>query len=65
MKDCCNRCHNSPVDLTHMFWSCPKLTNHWDTIFKVLSEALNLNIYPMPACVSFGFRGRSHFNINE
>lgn len=29
MADVCDRCGGSPCNLTHMFFSCPALTNFW------------------------------------
>lgn len=55
--DTCNRCHNSLADLTHMFWFCPQLTNYWDTILKVLSESLSLNLQPNTWTCIFGVQG--------
>lgn len=30
--DCCNRCQQSPGNYTHMFWSCPNLSNCWSQV---------------------------------
>ena len=39
VADTCNRCNQSPTDLMHMFWLCPKLTDFWSKIFDTLQIA--------------------------
>lgn len=53
----CDRCRNSPVGLSHMFWSCPALTTFWATIFKMLSKALNIDLQPNASMAIFGVTG--------
>lgn len=36
----CGRCGLTPASLGHMFWSCPKLSNYWHSIFQTLSNIL-------------------------
>ena len=33
-----DRCKQAPVTLLHMLWSCPKLYNFWQSIFKTFSR---------------------------
>ena len=57
VADSCNRCHNSPADLTHMFWSCPHLTTYWNKVLKVLADSLSLNLTPNAWMCIFGVQG--------
>lgn len=45
--DVCDRCGGSPCNLTHMFFSCPALTNFWqiyfDTISKVFAKIFHIS----------------------
>lgn len=50
----CNRCSQTPCNLTHMFWSCPKLIKFWQLFFKTISDVLNINITPTPHIAIFG-----------
>ena len=50
----CDRCRNTPADLTHMFWSCSALTSYWFAIFKTLSEALDMDLQPCAVMAIFG-----------
>ncbi|XDV36150.1 hypothetical protein PO909_005994 [Leuciscus waleckii] len=50
----CNRCSQTPCDLTHMFWSCPKLLNFWQLYFDAISKILSLRICPSPHIAIFG-----------
>ena len=54
VEDKCNRCSLSPCDLTHMFWTCPKLFTFWDSFFKVISEIAQIHIQPSPHVAIFG-----------
>ena len=56
----CNRCHHTPANLTHMFWSCPALVTYWSMIFKTISEALNTDFLPNAAVAIFGITDRRH-----
>lgn len=61
----CDRCKNSPADLTHMFWSCPALAIYWSTIFKMLSEALNIDLQPNAAMAIFGTSNRRYSTLRK
>lgn len=37
VEDTCNRCNLSPANMTHMFWSCPRLHDYWTNIFNHMS----------------------------
>lgn len=50
----CGRCHNTPPNLTHMFWSRPALTTYWSMIFKSLLNALVINFKPNATTAIFG-----------
>uniref|UniRef100_A0A8P4GNT1 Reverse transcriptase zinc-binding domain-containing protein n=1 Tax=Dicentrarchus labrax TaxID=13489 RepID=A0A8P4GNT1_DICLA len=54
VADACNRCHQSPADLMHMFWSCPKLTGFWAKIFDTLQMAYDFVADPHPLSALFG-----------
>lgn len=40
----CDRCNNTPADLSHMFCLCPKLQNFWTSVFVTLSKILGINL---------------------
>lgn len=61
----CDRCKCALADLTHMFWSCHKLSDFWSTIFKTLSEALNLEIRPCVSIAVFGVPDDFIFRNNQ
>ncbi len=46
VTDTCRRCHMSPANMTHTFWSCPPLQGYWTTVFKHLAEVLNMVLTP-------------------
>lgn len=50
----CNRCSQTPCNLTHMFWSCPKLSEFWRLFFKAISDILDINLNPNPHIAIFG-----------
>jgi len=54
VEDKCDRCTLSPANLTHMFWTCPKLYTFWTTIFEILSEVLSIDLEPSPQTAIFG-----------
>lgn len=54
VEDKCDRCALSPANLTHMFWSCPRLEFFWTTIFEMLSEAFSVRLEPSPQIAIFG-----------
>lgn len=37
--DRCARCTQAPCNLTHMYWSCPKLFNFWKLFFDYLKDS--------------------------
>lgn len=37
----CHRSGLTPASLGHMFWSCPKLSNYWHSIFQTLLNILH------------------------
>lgn len=61
----CDRCRNTPADLTHMFWSCPTLATYWSTIFKTLSEALNIDLQPSATMAIFGITEKRHTTLRK
>ena len=61
----CNRCHHTPANLTHMFWSCPALVTYWSMIFKTISEALNTDFQPNAAVAIFGITDRRHSIVRK
>ena len=54
VTDCCDRCSQSPGNLSHMFWSCPKLIQFWKFFFEAISEILGKTIAPCPHIAIFG-----------
>lgn len=49
----CDRCSQTPCDLTHMFGSCPKLSHFWQLFFKAISDVLSINLTPTPHIAIF------------
>ena len=54
VDESCDRCHSSPANLTHMFWSCPQLERYWVGIFGHISQMFNINLQPNPTTAIFG-----------
>ena len=54
LTDICDRCSQAPADLTHMFWSCPRLVEYWRSFFYVISEILGVKLDPSPSIAIFG-----------
>lgn len=52
--DVCNRCAPSPCNLTHMFFSCPALTNFWQIYFNTLSRIFSKTVDISPHIGIFG-----------
>ena len=52
--DSCTRCHHSPADHTHTFFSCPKLYSFWTSFFNTISEVLGVSVLPSPLIAIFG-----------
>lgn len=50
----CNRCQQSSTNHTHMFWSCPSLSNFWSQIFDTLATVLNVELSLDPSSAQFG-----------
>ena len=50
----CDRCKQAPATNGHMLWSCPKLTEFWDSYFKTISQIYNYHIQPSSATAIFG-----------
>ena len=50
----CDRCTRETADLFHMFWSCPKLTPFWKSIFDALTTVLHCSLIPSPLIAIFG-----------
>ena len=48
-----------------MFWSCPALATYWSTIFKTLSEALNIDLQPNAAMAIFGTLDRRQTTLRK
>ena len=54
MVDVCDRCGGSPCNLTHMFFSCPALSNLWQIYFDTMSKVLSRTIPISPHIGIFG-----------
>lgn len=52
--DKCNRCGQTPCNLTHMLWACPRLSEFWHRYFKIISEILDINLTLTPHIAIFG-----------
>ena len=50
----CDKCHQGPADLSHMFWSCPTLAPFWACVFDSLSATTSARIQPSPLLALFG-----------
>ena len=50
----CDRCEIEPATLSHMFWSCSKLAQFWQSIFKFLSDAFGIHIVAEAKTAIFG-----------
>ena len=50
----CDRCHQSPADLMHMFWLCPSIHNYWTEVFRTLSGVVGQVVEPTPFGALFG-----------
>ena len=55
----CDRCKTLPATLAHMFWSCPKLSQYWTSIFKTLSDCFGHVLDPDPVLAIFGVAGEN------
>lgn len=42
VEDSCYRCNLSPANMTHTFWSCPRLLDYWTTIFNHPVKAFDI-----------------------
>lgn len=62
VADIFNRCNQSPADLMHMFWSCPKLIDFWSKIFDTLHKAYNVGADPHPFTALFGIPHTNAFS---
>lgn len=54
VSEACDRCSQIPCNLSHMFWSCSKLSSFWQSFFKSISDILGLTINPSPQIAIFG-----------
>ena len=50
----CDRCKQDPANLLHMFWTCPRLNQFWQSIFNTLSEILETPLDCSPYAALFG-----------
>lgn len=50
----CDKCHQGPANLSHMFWYCPTLAPFWACVFDSLSAITSANIRPSPLLALFG-----------
>lgn len=54
MNPNCDKCHQGPANLSHMFWSCLSLAPFWTCIFDSLSAITSANIQPSPLLALLG-----------
>uniref|UniRef100_A0A671WYB0 Reverse transcriptase domain-containing protein n=1 Tax=Sparus aurata TaxID=8175 RepID=A0A671WYB0_SPAAU len=52
--DVCDRCEGSPCNLTHMFFSCPALSNFWQIYFNTMSKVFSKTFHTSPHIGIFG-----------
>lgn len=52
--DVCDRCGGTPCNLTHMFFSCPALSNFWQIYFNTMSKVFSRTIHISPHIGIFG-----------
>ena len=57
--DRCDLCARSPANLSHMFWTCPKLHHFWTYFFETISLILGIEIQPCAEIAIFGVPGSS------
>ncbi len=58
MFQMCDKCKLSPCNLSHMFAFCSKLQNFWNSIFKILSDVLGIELIVCPLIAIFGVPSR-------
>lgn len=61
--DVCDRCNQGRADLSHMFWSCPRLQSFWTSVFDILNEAFGLDLQPTFITAIFGVTGSGDYLI--
>uniref|UniRef100_A0A3P9JW43 Reverse transcriptase domain-containing protein n=1 Tax=Oryzias latipes TaxID=8090 RepID=A0A3P9JW43_ORYLA len=54
ISDACSRCHLSPANHAHMFWSCPVIAALWTDVFDTLTRAYRYTVTPNPMSAIFG-----------
>lgn len=54
VTDSCDKCHTSPCNLTHMFYSCPLVFSFWRRYFDIISEILATTVTISPHIAIFG-----------
>ena len=54
VADSCDKCHHSPCNLTHMFYSCPSLVNLWKNYFDAMSKTFSIPVEISPHIAIFG-----------
>lgn len=50
----CDRCGQGTAALIHMFWTCSKLNNFWESILIYLSITCKTSVKPCPFMGLFG-----------
>ena len=59
----CDLCRRAPATLLHMFWSCSKRDNFWQSIFKTFSDVLQVPIELSAITAIFGTTSQNtHLN---
>lgn len=65
-RDNCDKCHASPCNLTHMFYSCSVLSRFWQNYFDTMSKILSVTIKVSPHVAIFGLpEDHSRFTSNQ
>lgn len=52
----CVKCGLGPASLSHMFWTCPSMSQFWESVFDSLSVITSTKIQPSPLIALFGLR---------
>ena len=50
----CEKCHQTPANHVHVFWSCVSLYNYWMAIFETLSKVTGTLLQPNAKTALFG-----------
>ncbi len=52
--DKCDRCAQSPANVTHLFWSCNELMSFRSSLFEIISKVIGMEVLPGAGIAVFG-----------